>query len=373
MGGATRALKGTAAKAGENLALAIPLRISGENAVGVAFEEVTNTVLITRKGGNLLTRQELAEGSFIKVKALTTGRTLPARIVRLGEMSGNRREISVEIEDAETLWGVQFPKSAQAALQARAQELASGPVPAALPAAPAASVSAEPAEPAATRLANAQAQFDSAVLSHSERLEIRAIEIVTRNQQALENNIQNFMDSSELELRRRHMELAEQTAAATRNHMLEMALAARTRVQQEVAEELPQIENRFTEQIRSRAEHILSCHMEEAGNSLSNGVRDAEEEMARQLASIAGRFAADLEQRCEEALADSITRVEQRLEEAAERIGQSFTRHVISELNEKYEEWSQQAQRTIEESAEQSVKKTRAELARLVHGLGDSL
>ncbi len=325
----------SSSKASECLALAIPASVSGTDAAGRRFEELTQTVLIHKLGAKLLTGKELNRGSSLKVTALSTKRTAQARVIWIGERTGDRYEIGVELEDSGGLWGVQFP---------------GGSVP---------------------RKSSAPS----------------GIAIVARSQEAPEGSTQESGALSEKELPRQR-ESSEPTAEAMPTPMSEMALSSKAQLEMDAAEivstsssslrrsleqELARLEEQFSEQCRTRAERILSCHLEESANSLASSVREAEEEIARQMGALAGRFAAEMEQRCERALADAVARIEKQLEEAAERVEQSFLRHIVSDLNERQSQWIEQTVQAIEEAAGQNLRRARGEISRLMKGLAESV
>jgi hypothetical protein len=140
----------------------------------------------------------------------------------------------------------------------------------------------------------------------------------------------------------------------------------RTSVQQHMTE----VEAEFSEQCRQRTERLLSCHLEEAGNSLANGVRQLEDDIQRISGSYTSRFAADLEHRCDVVLAEVTARMERKLDETAERVAQSFTRHLVSELKDRQAELTQETVRAIEAASEQNIRKMRSEMGRMVRALG---
>jgi len=77
----------------------IPVSISGEDVQGLRFTEITTTVEVNKKGGKLLTRHELRAGATLEIRSLETNRTSKGRVTWMGNLSGTRREIAVEIED----------------------------------------------------------------------------------------------------------------------------------------------------------------------------------------------------------------------------------------------------------------------------------
>ena len=234
-------------------------------------------------------------------------------------------------------------------------------------------------------LANLQEAIQDSVSSHGELLGMRAVDIVTHNQQLLEQNIQEFLRSTEQDTKVRQQELCERLREGMQNEMLELVLSSKGRLQQEAADlvsgtrsnlrhsilqELPAIENEFAEQCRAQAERLLSTRLEETSRLLSDRVQQANENLDQLLGhrfeQIAGRLAVTLERRSEQILTDSVAGLEQRLLETGNRVAQSFLQHIVTELKQREEQWIQQAQRSLEEVAEQNLKRTRQGFSRMI-------
>ena len=233
----------------------------------------------------------------------------------------------------------------------------------------------------ADALANLQEAIQDSIASHGELLGMRAIDIVTHNQQLLEQNIQEFLRSTEQDTKVRQQELCERLREGMQNEMLELVLSSKRRLPQEAADlvsgarrsilqELPAIENEFAEQCRARAERLLSARLEETARLLSDRVQQADEKVNQRLGhrfeQIADQLAATLEHRSEQILTDSVAGLEQRLLETGNRVAQSFLQHIVTELNQREEQWIQQAQRSLEEVAEQNLQRTRLGFSRVI-------
>ena len=234
-------------------------------------------------------------------------------------------------------------------------------------------------------LANLQEAIQDSISSHGELLGMRAIDIVTHNQQLLEQNIQEFLRSTEQDTKVRQQELCERLREGMQSEMLELVLSSKGRLQREAADlvsgarsnlrrsilqELPAIENEFAEQCRARAERLLSARLEETARLLSDRVQQADENLDQRLGhrfeQISDQLAATLERRSEQILTDSVAGLEQRLLETGNRVAQSFLQHIVTELNQRQEQWIQQAQSSLEEVAEQNLQRTRLGFSRVI-------
>ncbi len=234
-------------------------------------------------------------------------------------------------------------------------------------------------------LANLQEAIQDSISSHGELLGMRAIDIVTHNQQLLEQNIQKFLRSTEQDTKVRQQELCEGLREGMQNEMLELVLSSKGRLQREAADlvsgarsnlrrsilqELPAIEDEFAEQCRARAERLLSARLEETARLLSDRVQQADENLDQRLGhrfeQISDQLAATLERRSEQILTDSVAGREQRLLETGNRVAQSFLQHIVTELNQRQEQWIQQAQSSLEEVAEQNLQRTRLGFSRVI-------
>lgn len=435
MSGAAPIAKATAQKfdtttrASQRLVVAIPVSLSGKTAQGVPFTEITHTVMVNKGGGKLYTTQELAEGTALEVTILATKRTADAQLVWLGKEVGARQEIGVEIEDAGVFWGVQFPEDMT---NWRSALLTTNANPAAFrePTAPAGAIAPAPApvqapalsvrpSPFGSQLAEtlnrvvesaleanlpatvarmgseiseqvnqvqsnaltaANEQLKTTISGYSEALEMRAIDIVTRNEQELERNLGKAIEEAEQALKRRQQELAQKFAETSRNQMLEAAVSSTARMQQ-TSEELA---GRFTAALDERCQNALSDaigrlrqRLEGTGTTFAGRLRQAEDELTERLErksdEVAQRFAASLEQRSEQTLVDTALRLEKHLEETAGRIHHSFMRHLVGELNQQKELWLEEALQALQGAGKQNLRETRLELARAVKQVGEDL
>lgn len=235
---------------------------------------------------------------------------------------------------------------------------------------------------------DANQKFDSVIGAHSERLELRSIEIVTRNQQSLERNLQEMIDNAEQAMKRRQRELGDQVADGVRAQMLDVALSNKAQLQKEaadvitaasinfrtsVAQQLPELQKQFEEYCHQHVDSMLSGRVAEAGNSLAESVKSAESQVMAKVEGLLDGVRFDLEHHCDRMMNDTLERLEKRFAETAERVSQSFLRHIVGELNERQAQWVDQAIHSIQEAAEQTVKRTRMELARVMKGISESI
>jgi len=497
---AVRSLTGAGARSGQRLVVAIPVTISGEDVAGQSFTENSATVVVNRGGGKIITTHELALDSTIQVIVPSRNRASAARVVRLGEKSGNQQEIAIELKQPENFWGIQFPDDpidwgAMAARRtATAEEkeavergtarAAAAPSPAptpppavppaarvaapavppagrvAAPPAPPAAPAAAPAAPPAARVAAAAVppaaqvavaapsvgaptrpapappapaastplatdvrdivnnmlasamqqdlrvavsglrqqlsdqmgelqsaavtlvheQIQQAVAAQTEQLELRAIEVVTRNQQALEQSVREFIEATQKSVDQKLKMLCQDAADGARGDVLEAVFSTKDRLQKEAKDALQtateslrqglhqeavQLEKEFAEQCQGRAERIIAARLEEASRTLSQCARNADEDMAERLArrseQTAGRFEIELQRKFARALDDFAGRLEQDLEHSTNHIRQVFERKVVQELEQHRQQLLQEA-RTAREQFLQQVQHAQRQL-----------
>jgi hypothetical protein len=88
----------------------IPVRLSGKDASGAAFEEETVTVNINRHGACITLTQFIEPQQTVHVKNLRNGLEQDFRVVGLvRQVFGNRAEWGLELTDPEfDFWGVEF-------------------------------------------------------------------------------------------------------------------------------------------------------------------------------------------------------------------------------------------------------------------------
>lgn len=104
---------GISGRRSTRLPMAIPITVSGIDACGGTFKENTFTLSINRHGAEIATNRQLALDGEILVQNLGLGRTVRAKVVRVRGRRSPRSpfEVSVELCEAENIWGVRFPPS----------------------------------------------------------------------------------------------------------------------------------------------------------------------------------------------------------------------------------------------------------------------
>jgi hypothetical protein len=105
------ATQNNAGRVSSALAISIPISISGKDANGVEFTERTSTVLITRRGGRIATKCDLALGSEMTLHNPILEQTARVKVVWMGERGSEEevREVGVESLESCDIWGIDFP------------------------------------------------------------------------------------------------------------------------------------------------------------------------------------------------------------------------------------------------------------------------
>jgi hypothetical protein len=225
-----------------------------------------------------------------------------------------------------------------------------------------------------------QEQIQQAIAAQTEQLELRAIEVVTRNQQALEQSVREFIEAAQKSVDQKLKMLCQDAADGARGDVLEAVFSTRDRLQSEAKEALQaateslrqglhqeavQLEKEFAEQCQGRAERIIGARLEEASRTLSQCAHNADEDMAERLArrseQMAGRFEIDLQRKFAHALDDFAGRLEQDLEHSTNHIRQVFARKIVQELEQHRQQLLQEA-RTAREQFLQQVQQAQRQL-----------
>ena len=99
-----------------SLSVKLTVLLSGQDAVGAAFEERTRTAAIEEVGGRLLTRQRLAQGARLQLRLLARpDRAVEIALERALQESPEASEWAFRFaEPAADFWGVRFPGSSEA-------------------------------------------------------------------------------------------------------------------------------------------------------------------------------------------------------------------------------------------------------------------
>jgi hypothetical protein len=91
----------------ERIPFAVPITISGRDASGYEFTELSHTKVISRHGALIATSRKLAPGSRIRIENRSLSRWTIAQVIRLADGRSPRTpyEAAVKlVEDGEYLW-----------------------------------------------------------------------------------------------------------------------------------------------------------------------------------------------------------------------------------------------------------------------------
>lgn len=217
-----------------------------------------------------------------------------------------------------------------------------------------------------------QERVQHAIAAQVEEFELRAVDLLARNEQALEQHVRGFIEGTQKEVEQKLQTLSQDAADAARGDVLEAVFSTKERLQKEadsalktateslrhaLHQETVQLEKEFAEQCTGRAERVISARVEEASRALSQCARNADEDMAERLArrseQMAGRFEIEIQRKFARALDEFSTRLEQDLEHTSNHIHQVFSRKVVHELEQHRQELLQQARLASQQFLEQ--------------------
>ena len=90
----------------ERIPFTVPITISGRDASGCEFRELSHTKVISRHGALIATSRKLAPGSNIRIENRSLSRWTIARVIRLADGPSPRTpyEAGVELDDGAYLW-----------------------------------------------------------------------------------------------------------------------------------------------------------------------------------------------------------------------------------------------------------------------------
>lgn len=255
-----------------------------------------------------------------------------------------------------------------------------------------------------------QEQAQRAIAAQIEQFEMQAIDVVTRNQQALEQSVQEFVNTTRKDIEKKLELLYQDAAQSTRGDVLEAVFSTKDRLQKETGfllttateslrhglqQETVALEKQFAEQCQTRADRIISARLDEASHTLSECARHADEDfserVARRSEQTAGRFELDLQRKFKNALDEFAERLEQDLDQTVNHVRQVFMKKVVHELEQHRQGLLQEAQDAREQLLHQvqsaqrqlpaaapqpdqeTLRRTHQALARLVQDLGEAL
>jgi hypothetical protein len=121
----------------ERIPLAVSVTISGRDASGCEFTELSHAKAISRRGALIATSRKLAPGSNIRIENRSLSRWTIARVIRLADGRSPRTpyEVGVELEDGAYLWPLDLPVGVAQANASLGESAALAPPRAAKPAA----------------------------------------------------------------------------------------------------------------------------------------------------------------------------------------------------------------------------------------------
>ena len=93
------------------LTIAIPIFISGADALGQEFRESAHTLVVNKHGAKIVTSHKLAIGTEIMIENPAVGGAAKAVVLALGAPNGpaDLPEVIVQLFEAQNIWGIDFP------------------------------------------------------------------------------------------------------------------------------------------------------------------------------------------------------------------------------------------------------------------------
>jgi hypothetical protein len=220
-------------------------------------------------------------------------------------------------------------------------------------------------------------QIENRFNTFQARLEIRALDVVTQTEQALEKKTAENIEIIRQSIEVQQQEASQKFSDAIRVRLMQMVVAEEDRLRRETTEAVKAAvgglqENlmmemaKFTERVRARAEEVEAssrARMQTFELELTDRLKRFEE--------IGTRLSTQLETRADQVLQQSVQRLNQQMEDATTRVHQSFMRHIVTELSGKQSNFVEEAMKPLESAAEQNLKRMRKELTRMVKEVGE--
>ena len=239
----------------------LPVVISGRDATGQPFREVTETLSVSLHGAALKTRKQILLGMQLTVESPAVGAPRKAICVRVAEPQPGQdlHAVAIQLLVPENIWGVSNPPADWISAGNTAQPTATAPVaaPAAKPQAPAPSASADLEQRSADlaesvlKLLRGQAAgiLRESLREFEERLQFleRGVEarIIQQAEKAIEDvgarvasGADKTVADTEIALARLRRELLEQLTARAERAILSAEVTMREKIASAVAEHL---------------------------------------------------------------------------------------------------------------------------------------
>jgi hypothetical protein len=94
----------------QRVLLQVPVRVSGQNALGLKFEEEAQTVVINANGALLLLSTQINQGQTLTLSNIGACQSAECVVAYLGQHEGQRAEVGIGfLLPNPSFWGVNFP------------------------------------------------------------------------------------------------------------------------------------------------------------------------------------------------------------------------------------------------------------------------
>ncbi len=227
-----------------------------------------------------------------------------------------------------------------------------------------------------TAIQEAREQIDNHFNAFQARLEIRALDVQTHTEQALEKKAKESVELIGQNVELQQQEASQKFSDAIRVRVMQMMVGEEDRMRVETGNAVKTAlasldENlnveiaKFTERVRDRGADMVDQSLEK--------FKKAELDLAdrlRRFEEIGTRLMTQLDSRAATVLDQASMGLATQMEEATTRVHQSFMRHIVTELSGKQTKFVEEAMKPLEEAAEQNLKRMRKELSRMVKEVG---
>jgi hypothetical protein len=424
---------------------AIQVRVSGDDMHGRRFDE-TSTAFPTSKGVMLETIHQLREGSTLEITHLLTNRTAIVQVKSLGPKLGVSTLVFVEGGDVEKFWKKIFTKETERNRRDVPGDNASSMMPpdtGTLLAVPeralmhvskpllptmdrfmetlnalvesALEANLRPAvEQLANKIpehvskaqtsvfANLDEQIQAALGTFSTRLDDRAREVVTRNENVFTQKIQEVIEQSLLHIKSRqdgfnkNLDNALLTGKGKLSQQMDEVISEGTaKLRDTMQEASGQLQKQFSESCQALTEekqNALSTNSQQLESDFAqrlsakvSGIfgetavalseraqqveREFDERLAQRAEGVAAQFHAELQKTFEETLPVYANRLQEQLALSASRFRENFMEQLEDEFNKKQEKLARQAHFLMKDLADQNRNRIAGMLKDLAHSV----